>query len=272
MTTDAATLGPLILILIATGAVAGVLAGLLGVGGGIVLVPAFLYLFSALGYASDDLMQICVATSLATIIVTSCRSLLAHNKRGAVDWSILRSWAVFIAIGALAGVLVVHHLSTTILQAFFAVMVFVIAMYMLFGKPTWRLAETMPGLARRAIYAPLTGLVSVLLGIGGGSIGTPLMTLHGVPIHRAVATASGFGVIIAVPSAIGFLLTSVSNPPPYTIGAVNIPAFLIVIATTTLTAPIGATLAHKLDPKVLKRVFALFLALVALNMARKVFF
>ncbi len=270
--TDPATLIPLVLILIATGAFAGVLAGLLGVGGGIVLVPAFFYLFSALGYASDDLMQVCVATSLATIIVTSCRSVLAHNKRGAVEWSILKSWAWLIAIGALVGVSVVHHLSTAVLQVIFAVMVFVIAMYILFGKTTWRLAEEMPGLARRMIYAPLTGLVSVLLGIGGGSIGTPLMTLHGVPIHRAVATASGFGIIIAVPSALGFLLTPVSDAPPYTIGAVNIPAFLIVIATTTLTAPLGAALAHKLDPKMLKRVFAVFLALVALNMARKVLF
>ncbi|MER5170199.1 sulfite exporter TauE/SafE family protein [Thioclava sp. GXIMD2076] len=270
--TDPATLIPLVLILIATGAFAGVLAGLLGVGGGIVLVPAFFYLFSALGYGSNDLMQVCVATSLATIIVTSCRSVLAHNKRGAVEWSILKAWAWLIAIGALVGVLVVHQLSTSALQVIFAVMVFVIAMYMLFGKSTWRLAEEMPGLGRRMIYAPLTGLVSVLLGIGGGSIGTPLMTLHGVPIHRAVATASGFGVIIAVPSAIGFLLTPVSDAPPYTIGAVNIPAFLIVIATTTLTAPLGAALAHKLDPKMLKRVFAVFLALVALNMARKVLF
>jgi uncharacterized membrane protein YfcA len=116
------------------------------------------------------------------------------------------------------------------------------------------------------------GFVSVLLGIGGGSIGTPMLTLHGVPIHRAVATSAGFGITIALPSAIGFLLTRAPHAPPYTIGAVNIPAFLIVIAMTTFTAPLGAALAHRLDPKPLKRVFAGFLMLVALNMLRKALF
>ncbi|WP_286789831.1 sulfite exporter TauE/SafE family protein, partial [Thioclava sp. UBA3469] len=113
----------------------------------------------------------------------------------------------------------------------------------------------------RAWFGPLMGFLSVLLGIGGGSIGTPMQTLHGIPIHRAVATSAGFGVTIALPSAIGFLLTPVADAPPYSIGAVNIPAFLIVIAMTTITAPLGAALAHKLDPKKLKRVFAGFLML-----------
>ncbi|TQS72776.1 sulfite exporter TauE/SafE family protein [Rhodobacteraceae bacterium] len=265
-------LGPLILFLIVTGAVAGVLAGLLGVGGGVVLVPAFFYLFTALGYSSPDIMQVCLATSLATIIVTSARSVMAHNKRGAVEWRILREWSPLIALGALAGVGVVHQLSTHVLQMVFGSLVFVIACYMIFGKSSWRLADEMPGLGRRILYAPVTGFLSVLLGIGGGSIGTPLMTLHNVAIHRAVATAAGFGVTIAVPSAIAFLLTPVDGAPPMTVGAVNIPAFLIVIATTMLTAPLGATLAHKLDPKMLKRVFAFFLAFVALNMLRKALF
>jgi uncharacterized membrane protein YfcA len=110
------------------------------------------------------------------------------------------------------------------------------------------------------------------MGIGGGSFGVPLMTLHGVAIHRAVATAAGFGITIALPSAIAFLLTPVEGAPPYTVGAVNIPAFLIVIAMTTITAPLGASLAHRLNARVLKRVFAGFLAIVALNMLRKALF
>ncbi|AQS48203.1 hypothetical protein BMG03_10630 [Thioclava nitratireducens] len=268
---DFATLAPLVLILMAVGAFAGVLAGLLGVGGGIVLVPAFFYLFSGLGYGSSDLMQVCVATSLATIIVTSIRSVMAHNRKGAVDWDILKQWVVPIAIGAIIGVLVVHQLRSSTMQIIFAVMVLLIACYMMFGKQSWRISDGLPGGIFRAWFGPLMGFLSVLLGIGGGSIGTPMQTLHGIPIHRAVATSAGFGVTIALPSAIGFLLTPVPDAPPYSIGAVNIPAFLIVIAMTTLTAPLGAALAHKLDPRKLKRVFAGFLMLVALNMLRKAF-
>lgn len=263
------TLLPLVAILMAVGAFAGVLAGLLGVGGGIVLVPAFYYLFAGMGYGSDDLMQVCLATSLATIIVTSVRSVMAHNRRGAVDWTILRQWAPLIALGAVVGVMVVAQLRTHTLQVIFGVMVLAIASYMAFGKASWRLFDHLPGGLFRAWFGPLMGFVSVLLGIGGGSIGTPMLTLHGVPIHRAVATSAGFGVTIALPSAVAFLFTKVPDAPPYTLGAINIPAFLVVIAMTTFTAPLGAALAHKLDAKKLKRVFAGFLMLVALNMLRK---
>ena len=260
------------LTLAAVGAFAGVLAGLLGVGGGIVLVPAFLYLFSAAGYGSDDLMQICLATSLATIIVTSARSVMAHNRKGAVDWSILKAWAPGIAIGAAVGVLMVSSLRTQTLQVIFGILVVVIATYMMFGRANWRLADEMPQGPVKYVMAALTGFVSVLLGIGGGSIGVPIMTLHGRPIHRAVATAAGFGGLIALPSALLFLLTPTENAPPGTLGAVNIPAFLIVILMTIITAPLGAGLAHRLDAKMLKKAFAFFLMLVALNMLRKSLF
>lgn len=256
-------------LLLAIGAFAGVLAGLLGVGGGIVLVPAFFYAFSALGYGGPQLMQVCLATSLATIIVTSIRSVVAHNRKGAVDWDTLRAWAPPIVVGAIIGVLVVNQLRTATLQIIFAVMVGAIGLYMIFGKSSWRLADRMPGGPFRLWFGTVMGFLSVLLGIGGGSIGTPMQTLHGVPIHRAVATSAGFGVTIALPSAIGFLFTPLAEAPPWTLGAVNIPAFLIVIAMTTLTAPLGAALAHKLDAKRLKRIFGGFLMLVALNMLRK---
>ena len=260
------------LILALVGAFAGILAGLLGVGGGIVLVPAFFYLFSAAGYGSDDLMQICLATSLATIVVTSARSVAAHNRKGAVDWGILKDWALGIAIGAVFGVLTVAQLRTQTLQIIFGVLVMVIAAYMLLGKSSWRLGNTMPQGPVKYVLSWLTGFISVLLGIGGGSIGVPLMTLHGVPIHRAVATAAGFGGLIAAPSALLFLFTPAEGAPPYTLGSVNIPAFVIVIAMTVLTAPIGAALAHRTEPARLKKIFALFLALVALNMLRKSLF
>lgn len=267
--TDLMTYLPLLLLLMAIGGFAGVLAGLLGVGGGIVLVPAFYYTFAGLGYESGELMQVCLATSLATIIFTSTRSVLAHNKKGAVEWSILKTWAPGIVVGAVIGVLVASGLRSASLQAIFGVLAFAIGLYMLFGHAQWRLGTQMPGPVLRSILSPIVGFLSVLMGIGGGSFGVPIMTLHGVPIHRAVATAAGFGLIIALPSVIAFLFVDVAGAPPWSIGAVNLPAFLVVIAMTTLTAPLGVRLAHALDPKPLKRVFGVFLTLVALNMLRK---
>ncbi len=219
------------------GAFAGVLAGLLGVGGGIVLGPAFFYAFQTLGFTGDKLMQLCLATSLATIIVTSLRSLQSHNKKGAVDWDILKTWGAGIAIGAVIGVIAASSLRSVALQALFGVLAMVIGLYLAFGKSEWRLAEDMPKGPVRWILSPLVGFLSVLMGIGGGSFGVPLMTLYG--------------------------------RPPLTIGAVNLPAFGVVIAMTLLTAPLGARLAHATDPKPLKRIFGIFLLLVAANMLRK---
>ena len=254
------------LLLAAVGAFAGVLAGLLGVGGGIVLVPAFFYVFRVLGFDGPQLMQLCVATSLATIVVTSIRSVQSHHRRGAVDWGILRDWAPFIAAGAALAVLVAARLDSTALQAVFAVLAALVALYLAFGRPHWRLGEAMPGPLGRVLAGPVLGFLSVLMGIGGGSFGVPFMSLHAVPIHRAVATAAGFGLAIAVPSVLGFLFVAVGDAPPWTVGAINLPAFAIVVAMTSLTAPWGAALAHSLDARPLKRIFALFLFLVALNM------
>ncbi|NNF25043.1 MAG: sulfite exporter TauE/SafE family protein [Rhodobacteraceae bacterium] len=262
---------PVLAILVVAGAFAGVLAGLLGVGGGIVLVPAFYHVFSRLGYESHWLMQMCLATSLATIIVTSLRSLRGHHLRGAVDWDILRRWAPGIAIGAILGTELAKSLQSGALQVIFAGLALIIGLYMALGRKDWRLGNTMPGGLKRWLYAPGTGFLSVLLRIGGGSIGVPVMALHDVPMHRAVATAAGWGTAIAVPSVIGFLLADIpaGARPPGTFGAVNLPAFLVVISMTLLTTPIGVRLAHATDPVRLRRVFAIFLLLVAANMARE---
>ncbi len=259
------------LMLMAIGGFGGILAGLLGVGGGIVLVPAFYYAFTTLGYGGPQLMQICVATSLATIIVTSVRSVLSHHKKGAVDWHILRGWAPGIAIGAVAGVSVAANLSSTVLQAVFGGLGIIVGLYLGFGRDSWRLGSEMPKGVTRAVLSPILGFLSVLMGIGGGSFGVPMMTLYNSPIHRAVATAAGFGITIAVPSVIGFLFLEIApeNRPPFTVGAVNLVAFFIVIAMTLITAPLGVRLAHAMDAKPLKRVFAAFLTLIALNMLRK---
>jgi uncharacterized membrane protein YfcA len=270
---DFATLAPLVVLLLTIGGIAGILAGLLGVGGGIVLVTAFFYAFGSLGYDSAYLMQICLATSLATIIVTSVRSVLAHAKKGVVDWDVLKSWAPGIAVGAITGVLIAASLKSSTLQAIFGILAMLIGLYMALGRADWRLGDAMPKGIKRAIISPVIGFLSVLMGIGGGSMGVPLMTLYGRPIHSAVATAAGFGVLIAVPSVIGFLLVQIPADvrPPFTLGAVNIPAFLIVISMTLLTTPLGVRMAHSMDPKPLKRVFAVFLILVALNMLRKAY-
>jgi uncharacterized membrane protein YfcA len=261
----------LLMLMLAIGAFAGVAAGLLGVGGGIILVPAYYYAFSSMGYESDGLMQICVATSLATIIVTSVRSVLSHHKKGAVEWSILRGWAPGIALGAVLGVLLASGLKSQTMMLVFGVVGVSVGLYMAFGRSEWRLGAALPTGIKRALVSPVIGFLSVLMGIGGGSFGVPLMTLYGRPIHKAVATAAGFGVIIAVPSTIGFLLSGWGDPtvPPFTLGRVNIAAFAVTVSMTLLTAPLGVKLAHKLDPKPLKRLFAGFIILMALNMLRK---
>ena len=260
---------PLALALMVIGGLAGVVAGLLGVGGGIVLVPAFFYTFTALGYGGPGVMQVCLATSLATIIVTSLRSVLSHHKKSAVDWQVLRSWAPGIVVGAIVGVLVASNLQSVVLQGIFGALGIIIALYFWLGTVDWQLAPDMPTGVVRAGLSGVVGFLSVLMGIGGGSFGVPIMTLCGRPIHRAVATAAGFGVIIALPSAFGFLLSVADNPPPFTIGSVNVPAFALVISMTLLTTPLGVRLAHATNPKPLRRTFAIFLALVALNMLRQ---
>ena len=268
---DTMLLVQMLVLLIVIGGFAGVLAGLLGVGGGIVLVPAFFYAFQTLGYGGPQLMQMCLATSLATIIVTSLRSVSSHHKKGAVDWQILRGWAPGIALGAVAGVFVAASLRSATLQGLFGTVGIIIGLYLGLGRAEWRLGEAMPKGLRRALMSPFVGFMSVLMGIGGGSFGVPLMTLFGTPIHRAVATAAGFGVIIAVPSVLGFLFLPIdpAHRPPLTIGAVNLVAFGVVVAMTLMTAPLGVKLAHAMDPKPLRRIFGVFLTLVALNMLRK---
>jgi uncharacterized membrane protein YfcA len=267
---DLATLLPLILALVAIGGLAGIIGGLLGVGGGIVLVPAFFHAFGYLGYGGNQLMQICVATSMATIVVTSLRSVSSHNRKGAVDWQVLKTWGPALVISAAIGTFVAGRVSSLTLQAVFGLLAGMAGLWMAFGRDHWRLGPAMPGEPVRSALAGAVGFFSAMMGIGGGTFGVPLMTLYAVPIHRAVATASGFGVLIAVPSVLGFLLLPVADAPPWTIGAVNLPAFLVVIGTTLLTTPWGVRLAHAMNPKPLKRAFAVFLTLVALNMLRKV--
>jgi uncharacterized membrane protein YfcA len=264
---DLMALIPVFVSLIVIGAFAGFLAGLLGVGGGIVLVPCFFYSFQALGYNGPQLMQVCVATSLATIIVTSIRSLQSHNRKGFVDWKILQQWVPSIAIGAVCGAYFAASIGSLVLQLIFGGLGALIGVYLVFAKQSWFLSENLPKGITRWVSGSVLGGLSVLLGIGGGSLGVPFMSLHQIAIHRAVGTAAGFGLAIAIPSTAFWLIVPVGSPAlPFNVGAVNFLVFLFIVPLTFIFVPLGANLGHRLDSKPLKRVFGLFLLLVAMNM------
>ena len=273
MTWDFASLAPILALLAVVGVFSGLIAGLLGIGGGAVLVPAFYYVFSSMGFPKDHLMHVAVATSLATIVFTSQRSVRTHASKGAVDWELLKAWAPWIAGGAALGTLLASRMDTHGLMAVFGTLALLTSTQMAFGNPKRQLGPTPPTGAVRAAWGLGLGVLSALMGIGGGAFGVAILTLYGVAIHRAIGTASGFGAIIALPSMLLFIWTGWGVPgrPPYSLGYVNLPAFLLITPLTALLAPYGARLAHRLDVKLLKRVFAVFLALIALNMLRKAF-
>tara|TARA_R110001599_G_scaffold85256_4_gene229028 strand:- start:2328 stop:3152 length:825 start_codon:yes stop_codon:yes gene_type:complete len=261
---------PLLLALVVAGMAAGLAAGMFGIGGGAVIVPVLYFLFDGMGYG-ETAMHVAVSTSLATIVLTSIRSVMAHNKHDAVDWDIIRSWAPWIVIGALVGMGMSGFLSKQALLGVFGTMGFVLAAQLFFGRPTWRLADEMPGGVIRGLLGMAIGGLSALMGIGGGTFGVSLMTLYGRPIHRAVATAAGWGVLIGLPSALVAILIGWGRDdlPPFSLGHVNVAAFALISVFTVTMAPVGAKLAHKMDAALLRRSFGVLLALVAARMLWK---
>lgn len=259
---------PLALAVLAVGAFAGVIAGLFGIGGGIIIVPALYHVFGALGASDATRMHAAVATSLATIIVTSLRSVSAHAKHGAVDGEVLRRWTPWIVAGALVGSLVARFVAGTTLSLVFGVGALLIAARMGLGGNGKPLAQELPKGAARAGIGGLIGFASSWMGIGGGVLGVMVMTLSGRPIHQAVGTAAGFGAAIGVPGALGFGIAGlgVAGRPDWSIGYVNLPGFALITMATLVTAPWGAALAHRLSKTLLRRLFAIGLALIALNM------
>ena len=254
--------------MLVVGLFAGILAGLLGVGGGIVIVPALYLLFSYLNIAPEILMHLAVGTSLATIIPTSIRSVLKHRSRDAVDGTILRGWGPWLFVGAVAGGIAAGFISTSGLAVIFGLIALAVSLHMAIGNPDRTVADHLPtGMAGRT--TPLVvGALSTLMGIGGGTLGVPIMTLFKVPIHKAVGTASGFGVIIAVPATIAFVISGLGadNLPPWSVGYVSLIGFALIVPATLLSVPLGVRLAHWLNPAMLRRAFALFLGLTALRM------
>jgi uncharacterized protein len=259
--------------LVGAGLFAGFVGGLFGIGGGAVVVPALYVLFTALGVDESVRMHVAVGTSLSTIIATSWRSLTAHRQAGAVDFDVLKRWGPWIMIGAIAGAAIAGAASTEALLLVFGFGLLLIAAQMGFGSANWRLFRDLPHGIWRAVIAGGIGLFSALMGIGGGAFGVTVLTLSGRPIHQAVATASGFGAAIALPAALGYVIAGWGREglPPWSLGFVSLPGFLVLAALTAITAPIGARLAHRLPQLSLKRAFAVFLALVAINMLREAF-
>ena len=257
----------LLLALAAAGLLAGLAAGLFGIGGGAIIVPVLFFLLNGAGYESSA-MHVAVATSLATIIVTSMRSVLAHNRHGAVDWPTLRGWAPWITLGAVAGMVVAGQIPGEGLTLIFGSLAILLAAQLFFGRPEWTLAADLPGgLPRVGLGSGLGGL-SAIMGIGGGTFGVSLMTLCGWSIHRAVATAAGFGVAIGAPGALAAIAAGWAREdlPPASLGFVNVPAFLLISVFTVTMAPVGARLAHTLDAARLRRLFGVLLAMVAVRM------
>lgn len=261
---------PLVALLVA-GLFAGFAGGLFGIGGGFVVVPALFAMLPLLGGEQSQYAHVAIGTSAATIIITSIRSVMAHAKRGAVDFEILRAWAPWIVIGDLLGVLLADHVDGRSLTLIFATGVLLMSLNFLLPKVGDKvLSQNMPsGISRVAIAGGL-GTFSSLLGIGGGTIAIMVMTLCGRSMHRAVATASGVGTLIAVPSAIGFALIGIREGglPWGSIGFVNMPAVVAISAMSILTAPLGVAAAHSLPGPVLRRVFGLYLVFVAALMFR----
>ncbi len=264
---------PFIAALLAVGAGAGLIAGMFGVGGGIIMVPAMYYVLNALGY-SDFAMHAAVGTSLMVIVATSLRSLSAHAKRGAVDFRILRGWAPWIVVGTLIGTAIADFTPGRGLTGLFGVVEVLLAAQFFFGRPDWKLADQMPGQPLQGLLGSFIGFLSSLMGIGGGVFGVTLMTFYGRTIHQAVATAAGFGVAIGLPGAIGYMVAGLDAEglAPFSVGYVNMAAFVILAGSAVFLAPVGAAIAHKLNANHLRKVFAIALFFLGANMVREAVF
>ena len=269
----------LIITLLAVGGVAGLTAGMFGIGGGAVMVPALFYAFSELGVPADIVMHCSVATSAAVIILNAFRSTRAHHVKGAVNMSLIwpkskwwQSYGLWIGVGAFAAAIwIAPRLSGDVLTRLFAVITIFVSLQFIFGKPSFVFRETVPRGPAPVIAGGSVGVLSSLMGIGGGSLSVPLLTLCGVPIHRAIGTAAAFGLFIAAPATLGFILSGwgITCRPFGSLGYVNGLGFALISVAAWPMVPFGAKLAHKLDATLLRRIFGIILVLVAFNMARK---
>mgnify|MGYP001825798165 FL=1 len=256
-----------VILYLLTGAAAGLSAGLLGIGGGLIIVPILFFIFSHQQIASEHVMHMALATSLATIIVTSLSSARAHHKRGAVLWPIVFDLSPGIIIGAWLGAMFASALTSNTLRPVFGVFELLVAIHLL--------ANYKPGTHTTSINRTksitggiVIGGISSIVGIGGGTLTVPFLLWHNISIRNAVASSAACGFPIAVAGTVTYIFSgwSMENLPAYTLGYVYLPAFAMIIITSIITAPLGASLAHKLPERTLRLFFAMFLLVLGIKM------
>ena len=249
------------------GAIAGILAGLLGIGGGLVIVPMLVYVF-ALNHIPHELtMHLALATSMASIMFTSVSSFMAHHKRGAVRWDVVKKIVIGILTGTFLGSCFASAMSTNFLKVFFVIFLYFVATQLLFNKKP-KGSRELPGKAGMFAVGNVIGVVSSLVGIGGGTLSVPFMLWCNIKVHNAIGTSAAIGLPIAIAGTVGFMVNgwNVAGLPPYSVGFVYLPALLGIAAVSVLTAPLGVKLAHSLPVDPLKRIFSLLLYVVATKM------
>jgi uncharacterized protein len=247
------------------GLVTGVLAGLFGIGGGALIVPVLYEVFGAMGVADAVRFQLCVGTSMAIIVPTNVLSFLTHRGKAAVMMDVVRRWALPAIAGVATGSAIAAFAPSAALKLAFVVIASIIATKLLLGRESWRVSDQLPGRVAMIVYGFAVGLGASLIGISGGSISNMILTLHGIAMHRAVATSAGLGVPITVAGTIGYMLAGLPQQaltPPLSIGFVSLIGFLLMAPVSSFTASFGARLAHALSKRQLEIAFGCFLLLV----------
>lgn len=255
----------LLVALAGAGIITGMLAGLFGVGGGAVIVPVLYQVFTALDVPESVRMHLCVGSSLAIIIPTSIQSFRTHRAKGATRMDVLKLWAVPTVIGTIVGSVLAAFAPGLLLKFVFVLVAGANAVKNLAGRDDWRVAADFPGKAVMRGYGFAIGFLSALMGIGGGALSNMAFSFHGRSIHQAVATSAGLGVLISIPGAIGYVLGGLPEHallPPLSLGYVSLISLALIAPITTLAAPFGARLAHRLPKRKLEIAFGAFLAIV----------
>jgi uncharacterized membrane protein YfcA len=254
--------------LLAGGVATGLLAGLFGVGGGAIIVPVVYSVFGLMGVPEALRMPLSVGTSLAVIIPTSIQSFRAHKAKGAVDMEVLRLWAVPVVIGVALGAMTARFAPAALFKIVFICVATLTAAKLFFGGDRWRIGDVLPtGLPMR-FYGGLIGLLSSLMGIGGGQLSNVFLTAYGRPIHNAIATSAGLGVLVSIPGAVGYMIAGWSRMPELpalSIGFVSLIGLLLIAPTSAFFAPYGARLAHRLPKRKLEIGFGVFMVVVSLR-------
>ena len=263
----------LVLLLLVTGALAGFLAGIFGIGGGAVLVPVLYECFRIAGVPLDARMPLCIGTSLAIIIPTAIRSWQAYHKRGSVDMDILKRWALPVLGGVILGSVIARYAPEKLFKYVFVGVAWSAAARLLLGKENWRLGAEMPKGIFMKVYGFFIGLLSTLMGIGGGLFSNLLMTFYGRPIHQAIGTSAGLAVLISIHGALGYIYAgwpAASRFPevaalqlPFAVGYISIIGALLVMPTSLLVAPLGVRVAHFLTKRKLEIAFGCYLLIVS---------